>query len=34
MADNAAKDNLFESLGPGNAEGRFFQEIHRIDVAL
>jgi hypothetical protein len=32
--DNDAKDNPFKSLGPGNADGGFFQEIHRMDVAL
>jgi quinol monooxygenase YgiN len=31
---NAQKDRLFESLGAGNVDGGFFQEIHRQDAAL
>jgi hypothetical protein len=28
------KDKIFESLGAGNVDGGFFQEIRRLDVAL
>jgi hypothetical protein len=31
---NAPKDKLFESLGVGNVDGGFFQEIRRLDVVL